>query len=1219
MRVLIIEDDRSSIRTLQNLLPKPDYLIDIADSASTGLQMATAFDYGLILLNARLTQREAGSLYRRLRNQGSEAPILLLVDADGEYPIASALNDGVDDFILAPFDAKDLTTRVQALTQRRALKQQTSPRAIAPAPFPLEKLRATEAKLQQAQQALTLERQRYQALQQRDQQWRALFDQALDAIAVLDDTGQYKDVNPAACELFGVSKEELLHRNVADFARSNAGFSQAWQTFLRRGHMLGEFYVYRPDGAKRETEFTAIANFVPGLHLSILRDISERKQLEAQRQQQWERERLITEITRSIRQTLDLNQILRSAVDQVRQLLQTDRVIIFRLQSNKQGIVEAESVAPGWSSAVETVIRDSCFSDRYTDLYRQGRVSAIEDIHAARYRPCHIDLLSGFQVRANLVVPILQENDLWGLLIAHHCSGPRSWSTEHVQLLKQVAAQLGIAIQQAELYQQVRRELLERRQVQAALQESEERFRSLAAFAPIGIYQTDTAGCCLYTNSHWQAIAGLTLEESLGDGWERGIHPEDRAMVFTAWSRFVYEHRAFALEFRFLTPEGQERWVYGQATAIYSSVGEIVGYVGVNEDITERKRADAALRESESRFRHMADTAPVMVWMSGIDKRCTYFNRAWLDFTGEALEQEVGDGWTEHIHPDDYQFCTQTYSHCFDIRQPFEMEYRLRRFDGEYRWLLDCGTPRYDTDGTFLGYIGSCIDISDRIRAEQKIREQAALIDIATDAIFVRDLEDRIVFWSRGAERLYGWTSEQAVGHLSHTLIGQDERSPFEAVLALVIEHEAWQGELTQTTQAGRNIVVESRWTLMKDSAGRPQSLLVVNTDITEKKQLETQFYRTQRLESLGRLASGIAHDLNNVLTPVLAIAQILRLKQSDLDSQTDGHLALIERSAKRGANIVKQVLTFARGGDGEPTPVSLLSVLQEVVEMAQQSFPKSVEIRQQLLPVASPLLETVLADATQLHQVFTNLCINARDAMPDGGVLTISVENVTIDDAFARTNLEVEVGRYIAVTVADTGVGIASEVRDRIFEPFFTTKEIGKGTGLGLATTLGIVKHYGGFLQVFSELERGTQMKVYLPVVDSAQIKEEPQELVLGQGQLVLVVDDEAAVQRSMQSLLDNHAYTTLLASSGTEAIACYTQHQSEIQLVILDVMMPKMDGFTLIQRLREISAEIKIMAISGLATNREAALSAGADVFMPKPYTLDDLLQRVSFLLSH
>ncbi|MGB7085103.1 MAG: GAF domain-containing protein, partial [Phormidesmis sp.] len=549
-------------------------------------------------------------------------------------------------------------------------------------------------------------------------------------------------------------------------------------------------------------------------------------------QQQLDRERLIAEITDSIRQTLNLDQILRSAVDQVRHLLQTDRVLVFRFGLDWQGVVEAESVGSGWSSTLGIKIQDSCLGDLYVSSYQQGRVSTISDVYDTEVDPYHRDLLIDLEVRANLVVPILQGENLWGLLIAHHCCAPREWNPQSTELLKQVALQMGIAIQQAELY--------------------------------------------------------------------------------------------------------------------------------------------------------------------------------------------------------------------------------------------------------------------------QKTREQAALIDIATDAIFVRDLAGRIVFWSKGAAQLYGWRAEEAIGQIAHQLLKKRDRANVETALKTTLKQGFWQGELTQSTKWGNDILVASRWTLVRDEAGRPQSLLEVNTDITEKKQLEAQFYQAQRLESLGRLAGGIAHDLGNILTPILGIAQLLRLTQKDPDPATAEQLDILEKSARRGADMVRQILTFAQSSAEREATVDILALLQEVIDVARQGFPESIEIRQNVPHTVAldrsdsdrsdsdGLLTEVFADSTHLHQVFMNLCVNARDAMPEGGVLTLSVDNTFIDEATARKNLDRQAGHYVVVTVSDTGIGIPADVRDRIFDPFFTTKSSDKGTGLGLATVMGIVKNAGGFLQVHSQVDQGTQINVYFPAVVS-------------------------------------------------------------------------------------------------------------------------------------
>lgn len=407
-------------------------------------------------------------------------------------------------------------------------------------------------------------------------------------------------------------------------------------------------------------------------------------------------------------------------------------------------------------------------------------------------------------------------------------------------------------------------------------------------------------------------------------------------------------------------------------------------------------------------------------------------------------------------------------------------------------------------------------DSIERQQAEQKIREQAELLDVATDAILVRDLESCILYWNRGAERLYGWLAAEVMGRDCGEFLYQQFSPQIEAAFRTVVEQGEWQGELNQMAKSGQEIVVQSRWTLMRDGAGQPKSILAVDTDITEKKQLQTQFYRAQRLESLGTLASGIAHDLNNILQPILTTAQLLKLKFPDADERDRQILLMLETSAKRGADVVKQILSFARGATGERANVQVRHLLKDIEQLAKQTFPKLIEVRTDI----PANLWMVCADATQLHQVLMNLVVNARDAMPDGGTLTLAAANLRVNETYAKINLEAKLGDYVVVTVADTGCGIPPEILDRIFDPFFTTKELGQGTGLGLSTVLGIVKNHGGFVQVESQVGKGTQFRVYLPTGASDVDRQSPQlEMLAGQGELILIVDDEVTVQQITQT----------------------------------------------------------------------------------------------------
>jgi hypothetical protein len=474
-----------------------------------------------------------------------------------------------------------------------------------------------------------------------------------------------------------------------------------------------------------------------------------------------------------------------------------------------------------------------------------------------------------------------------------------------------------------------------------------------------------------------------------------------------------------------------------------------------------------------------------------------------------------------------------------------------------------------------------------------------------------------VVFWNQGAERLYGWLASEIIGENLNQFFPQDALPKFLRDLIWLQEHQEWQGELTQRTQSGQSIVVASRWTLVQDDNGQPKSILMVNTDITEQKKLEAQFLRSQRLESVGTLASGIAHDLNNSLAPILMSVQLLEKKIQD--PQSLHLLAILEANTKRSADLVKQVLSFARGLEGEHTLLQVKHLLVEIEQMVKQTFPRSITITSDLL---TPDLWPILGDATQLHQVLMNLCVNARDAMPEGGTLSLAAENLWIDENYARMYLDAKIGSYVVLTVTDTGVGIPPSNLNKIFEPFFTTKEIGKGTGLGLSTVIGIVKGHGGFVSVHSQGEQGTTFKVYLPAKDATleSQSEIQHSLPKGQGELILVVDDEEPIRETTKISLEAYGYSVLTANDGIEAIAVYAQHQQEVSVVLIDMMMPSMDGPMTIRMLQKLDPEVKIIAVSGLVSGYDVSGGNGIGIqtFLPKPYTAEELLKNLQAVLS-
>jgi PAS domain S-box-containing protein len=636
----------------------------------------------------------------------------------------------------------------------------------------------------------------------------------------------------------------------------------------------------------------------------------------------------------------------------------------------------------------------------------------------------------------------------------------------------------------------------------------------------------------------------------------------------------------------------------------------------------KRSITEQALQESEERFRQLAENITEMVfWMADPKKRqLLYVSPAYETIWGRTCESLDANFmvWLEAIHPQDRQRI-QTVFFEQSLAGNYDQEYRIIRPDGSWRWIRDRGFPIRDKFGEPHRVVGIAEDITNRKLAEQQIREQAALLDVATDAIFVQDLEQHLLFWNKGAEHLYGWEAVEILGKRAVELLYRQSTTlpEFEAIQAMLAQEGKWQGELQQVTKDGKNIIVESRWTLVRDEAGNPRSILTVSTDITEKKQLQAQFLRTQRLESIGTLASGIAHDLNNILTPILIVAQLLPIKFPNLDEKSRQLLEILESSAKRGADLVKQILSFTRRGvEGTRTIIQARHLLADVAQIAQKTFPKSIETQTDL----TPNLWTIVADATQLHQVLMNLTVNARDAMPNGGILSISAENLWIDESYARMYVDAEVGPYIVITIGDTGTGIAPEIIDRIFDPFFTTKEIGKGSGLGLSTVMGIIKNHNGFVNVYSEVGKGTTFKVYLPSNQAT----EPQALVdaelpNGNGELILVVDDEITICGITKTMLETHNYRVLTASDGISALALYAQYKDDISVVLIDLMMPEIDGSTTILTLQRINPQVQIIAMSGLMSNGTNLhnISVSIQEFLSKPFTNQALLSALQKVL--
>lgn len=500
------------------------------------------------------------------------------------------------------------------------------------------------------------------------------------------------------------------------------------------------------------------------------------------------------------------------------------------------------------------------------------------------------------------------------------------------------------------------------------------------------------------------------------------------------------------------------------------------------------------------------------------------------------------------------------------------------------------------------------------VQERKSIQERLTLAQQAAKmGSFEWNLRSNRVIWSAELETLYGVEP----GSFGDTydrwlqMLYEDDRPEIEQALRQALTSQQpinTEFRVIRSCNAVRWMTVKSN--TYRDAEGIPQRIVGIHMDITEKKQLETQFLRAQRLESLGTLASGIAHDLNNILTPILGVTQLLPLNFPTMSERTRQLLTTLEVSARRGSSLIKQILSFAQGVEGKRITLQLSHLLHEIRQIMGQTLPKSIEISLDL----DPQLWMVEGDATQLHQVLMNLCVNARDAMPQGGCLAIQARNLELDDAAAHRFLEAQSGRYVQVVVTDTGKGIPADNLTRIFDPFFTTKEIGKGTGLGLSAVMGIVKSHGGFVDVQSVVNQGSQFSIYLPASQTEPVLDEEEiGLPLGQQERILIVDDEAAIREVLKITLETYQYQVFTAASGAEAIALYQTDQSAIDLLLIDLMMPEMDGITLIATLRQLNPDVKAIAMSGLSPVKtsDRLVSLGFRDFLAKPLAIEDLLK--------
>ncbi len=746
---------------------------------------------------------------------------------------------------------------------------------------------------------------------------------------------------------------------------------------------------------------------------------------------------------------------------------------------------------------------------------------------------------------------------------------------------------------------------------EAASRAHERELRTLMESMPQLVWITDAEGSHRYFNQQWIDYTGLSLAQSVGDNWKAGFEPAEQAQALERWKQAVAKAEVYETEYRLRRADGAYRWMLARAVPLRNAEGRITKWFGTSTDIHNQVIAQAQLREAQ-------EVARVGSWSRDAHTRAHTWSDELYHILGLSPVDFVpsDDSLDEMIHPDDRPQFRRDRELPITTTAPIRRDVRIIRTDGQVRTVQHSIAVERQGGGADARRHGTIQDVTDARAREHQLREQANLLNLTRDAIIVREADETISFWNAGAERLYGWSAEEVLGNRAQDFAYFDSAIAANARRHLA-KHGEWSGDVEHLRKDGSTVTVNSRWTLVRNEQRAASSVLVVNTDITEHKTLEAQLLRTQRLESIGTLASGVAHDLNNILSPIMMAAPLLRAEMSS--EKRDQLVALLEQSAERGAAIVRQVLTFARGADGERVLVQPSYSLREIVEIASETFPRSITVTADY-PEDLSLIE---ADPTQIHQVLLNLCVNARDAMPDGGVLSLSAKNFHVDEHYAAMTPGLQPGPHVLLAVSDTGTGIPPHIMDKIFDPFFTTKGVGTGTGLGLSTVLGIVRDYGGSVDAESAA-RGTTFRVLLPAsfascghAQSAAAEELPR----GRGETILVVDDEEAIRTVAESLLRASGYEVLLAEDGPAALAIFAgQTASKIDVVLTDVAMPVMSGIALARTLRKMQPDACIIVSAGQEDDCSPTEidEVGIIATLPKPYTQTALLRLLDQVIS-
>lgn len=761
------------------------------------------------------------------------------------------------------------------------------------------------------------------------------------------------------------------------------------------------------------------------------------------------------------------------------------------------------------------------------------------------------------------------------------------------------------------------RSLVRARRAERDLQASEARLRLALEAAGMSTWDWDLVANRLVWSHGYEQLFGLapgTLVES-SETLEERLHPEDREGLDRAVTAAREGRQLLAHEFRVVWSDGSVHWLAGRGGFTYDEQGCPVRMLGVLMDVTERKRVEEDRRRQAQILDQIHD-AVVCTDLHGV---VTSWNRGAERLHGyradEMIGQPVSRLYLEHERTTRFAEVVEAMRTCGE----FETEVQLQRKDGS---VVDAHLSLSlirDERGNPIGTVGYGLDLTDRRRTEEAVRHLAAIVESSEEAIIGQRLDGIVTSWNPGAERTYGYTAEEMVGRTMHRLAPPDRLDEMLALFEQVVQGKrVTQYETIRLHKEGTPIHVSLTISPIYNTSDTIIGVSTIARDISERKKLEEKLRHSQKMEAVGHLAGGVAHDFNNLLTVITGYSELM-LSFLPADDPTQQFVLEIRKAGERAAQLTRQLLAFSRKQILQPVVLDLNAVVTELEKMLNRLIGEDIH----LVTALDPMLGHVKADPGQVEQALMNLVVNARDSMPLGGRLTLETRNVELDENYARMRVDVRPGRYVLLAVSDSGCGMTDEVKARVFEPFFTTKEPGKGTGLGLPMVHGFVKQSGGHVEIYSEVNRGTTVKIYLPRFDALgqPTPSGTTEYRMPRGaETVLLAEDEDGVRGLTRLILETNGYTVLTAGDGSEALQIAREYPGSIHLLITDVVMPQMSGRQLADQMMKSHPGIKVLFVSGYTTEaviRHGVLESGT-AFLQKPYTPVTLARKVREVLD-